>query len=83
MPDVRQSLDLGSNIGPLLAARRVYESTSGAPQFLRGALFRLKNALEPKEKGTPPTYVFCLLFPTAVEETSRLPSITTAILPRS
>ena len=36
---------------------------ASAPQFLRGALIQLENALEPGVKRAPPqNYVFCFLF---------------------
>ena len=47
---------------------------ASAPQFLRGALFHLEDALEPKEKA-PPTYACCFLCPAAVDVTAMSTSL--------
>ena len=65
-PMLDNHVDLGSNIGPLLAARSIYRtritSTRQAPLSSLGVpFFKLKMLLN------PPTYAFCFLFPTAVD----------------
>ena len=58
--DVRHySLDLGTSDHHLQSKDN--DQRASARQFLRGAFSQPQNTLKSKEKGHPPTYIFCFL----------------------